>query len=115
MSSNCLEHVKEYSAEQYVKNFEQLLEEIKTEKKSESFTIVGNIFSHILYFIMYIFSFGELFYRLQIILKRIKEKRIIKVIKNLIYLAGILIILPVCLPLKCLYFPIYIRTIKSRV
>ena len=115
MSSNCMEHVKEYSAEQYVKNFEQLLEEIKTEKKSESFTIVGNIFSHILYFIMYIFSFGELFYRLQIILKRIKEKRIIKVIKNIIYLAGILIILPVCLPLKCLYFPIYIRTIKSRI
>ncbi len=117
MSLNCLEHVKEYTAAKYAENFINLLREIEvrnndTRKLKISFSfLVKVLLSYITYFISYIFSIGELLFRIQIICKRIKERRYVKILKNLIYFIGILVFLPVAFIPKCLYFPFYIRKI----
>lgn len=119
MSKNCLEHVKEYSAEKYVENFEKLLKEIgvdneNTEKAQEKFLLLKSTAAYLLYFILSVFSAGEIIFRIQIICKRIKEKRFLKIIKNIIYLFGIIMLLPFSFIFKVLYFPFYIRKIVNK-
>ena len=92
MSKNCINHVKEYSIENYVKSFINQLNEIPENKVTK---ISNSIFPNIIYFILYILSIGEIIFRFQIILKRIREKKIIKIIKNIIYLFGIIILIPI--------------------
>ena len=114
MSANCIEHVKEYSAEKYVENFELLLNEIDTPENKTKHKLIPAVFSYLIYFILFVFSIGELIFRIQVIGKRIKEKRFIKIFKNIIYLFGIIILLPVTFIFKCLYFPFYIRKIIKK-
>lgn len=114
MSKNCIEHEKDYSVEKYVLNFENLLSEIKAKKIEIRKNIFAFIISYFIYFILYILSIGEIIYRIQIIGKRIKEKRIIKFFKNIIFLTGIIFLLPVTLIFKCLFFPFFIRKIKIK-
>ncbi len=114
MSKNCIEHVKEYSVEKYIENFDNLIAELNPAKIEIKKRPIKTIISFFVYFILYIFSAGEIINRLEIIIKRIKEKRIIKIIKNFIYLAGIIILMPLASILKCLCFPFFIHTIKSK-
>ena len=111
MSKNCINHVKEYSIENYVKSFINQLNEIPENKVTK---ISNSIFPNIIYFILYILSIGEIIFRFQIILKRIREKKIIKIIKNIIYLFGIIILIPIMFIGKIFYYPLYINNIKRK-
>ncbi len=114
MSHNCLENVKEYSAEKYVQNFENLLNEIDSKSQKKEYILISDFFSYIIYFLLFIFSIGEIIFRIKVICKRIKEKRKIKIFKNIIYLFGIFVTLPFTFVLKCLYYPFYIRKIIKK-
>ena len=114
MSVNCIEHVKEYSAEKYVEKFENALNEIETPVLEKEHNKKFQIIPCFIYFIFYVLSIGEFIFRIQIICKRVKEKKIIKILKNIIYLLGILITLPITFVIKCLYFPVYIRKIIKK-
>ena len=113
MSLNCTENVKQYSAEKYAENFTNLLNElgvhnIEGDKKTPKIKL---LLSYVVYFLLYIISFGEILFRLQIITKRIKGKRLFKVIKNIIYLFGLIILWPVMFVVKIFIFPFYINKI----
>lgn len=113
MSQNCKENVKQYSAQKYAENFINLLDELKVhnlegDKKTSKIKL---LLSYVVYFFLYIISFGEIFFRLQIITKRIKGRRFIKVIKNLIYFFGLIVLWPLILIGKIFIFPVYISKI----
>ena len=113
MSKNCKENVKQYSAEKYAENFIRLLNNI--EKNND--TIVNKnhkntILNIIQYFFLYILSVGEIINRTAIIKKRIREKRLVKVIKNTIYLLALILLLPISLIWKIILFPIYVHKVR---
>ena len=112
MCSNCLGHVKDYSVENFKANFINLLNTLKNHNKDDKRNqSIKTALSFLIYFLLLIFSVGEIVYRIRIINSRIKEKRIIKALKNVIYLSGIIILLPFTFVLKILFFPFFIRKI----
>ncbi len=113
MCSNCQNHVQEYSVENFQANFIRVLNTLKKQnyKSTKAKETILSIFSFFIYFFLLLFSAGEIIYRIQIIKKRIREKRIIKVFKNFIYLFGIIILLPFTCIIKTLCFPFFIRKI----
>lgn len=113
MSKNCIENVKQYSAENYAENFMKLLDDIGCKSSSnEKHHRTNTILDYLSYFLLYIFSIGEIGNRIHIIRKRITEKRIIKVIKNFVYLFALIICTPVFLVGKVFIFPLYIYKVR---
>ncbi len=117
MSNNCKKNVLEYTDKKYAENFIKLLNEIEPkEKKSKIHSnVFVNFFSYLLYFIFYILNIGEIVFRFQIIIKRLKEKRLVKVLKNCVYFTGILILFPIISFFKLFLIPSYIkRLLKNK-
>lgn len=114
MCNNCKENVKQYSAEKYAEHFMELLTELGVEENQKSkISKISIILSYALYFLLYIISFGDFLFRLQIIYKRIKEKKLFKTIKNIIYLFGLILLWPVIFVGKIFIFPCYVKKIVN--
>lgn len=118
MSENCKEKVKQYSAEKYAENFMKLLDEIGVNEinknKHRHYPLIKTFVFYILYFILFLLSIGEIVFRFQIIIKRMKEKRVIKILKNIIYLCGLIVSWPLIFLVKFFIFPCYtLKIIKQ--
>ncbi len=122
MSMACKTQVMQYSAEKYAQNFMNLLDELNVNeavhnKKNESkFKLkIKTLLSYILYSCIFVINIEEIINRIAIITKRIKERRVIKIVKNTIYLFGIIILFPIISIIKLICLPFYFkRLLKNK-